>query len=45
MNLFYKIIIMPTADIDIKFLKRNEPLAYKKVIVLVLSTFGHYDDK
>jgi toxin YoeB len=91
--MIYEIIILPTADKDIQFLKKNEPQAYKKaikligelqehpeigtghpkplggdrsgqwsrritdkhrliyeiqeekIIVLVLSAYGHYDDK
>ncbi|MDR2969048.1 MAG: Txe/YoeB family addiction module toxin [Tannerellaceae bacterium] len=89
----YKIIIKPTAEKDLKILKKNEPVAYRKatqliqelgehpasgtghpkplggdrsgqwsrritdehrlvykieeetITVLVLSTYGHYDDK
>ncbi|TWV15474.1 Txe/YoeB family addiction module toxin [Bacteroidaceae bacterium HV4-6-C5C] len=91
--MIYSIVILPTAEKDLKLLKRNEPQAYKKAVkligelqdhpetgtghpkplsadrigqwsrritdkhrlvyeinkdtitVLVLSTYGHYDDK
>ena len=31
----YEVLIMPKADKDIKTLKRNEPQAYKKIMVLI----------
>ena len=33
--MIYKVIIIPTVDREILFLKRNEPQAYKKVIRLI----------
>lgn len=37
----YKIIILPTADRDIKTLKKSEPAAFKKVMQLVLELEEH----
>ena len=33
--MIYKIVILPTAEIDLLTLKRNEPQAYKKAMKLI----------
>ena len=39
--MIYKIIITPTAEVDILFLKRNEPQAYKKAMKLIAELYVH----
>lgn len=39
--MIYKVIILPTADIDMQALKRSEPQAYKKAIKLITELQEH----
>jgi len=33
--MIFNVIISPTADLDIKKLKKSEPISYKKVVKLI----------